>query len=70
MGYFFGFSALPTCFKTNVFTRLNSFWNPLVKSCVPYSNRTTKQNVKKINRAIQNIPRNNAMAASLTEPEF
>src|SRR5437667_343608 len=23
--YFFGFSALPTCFRTNVFTRLNSF---------------------------------------------
>jgi hypothetical protein len=37
---------------------------------VPYSKRTTKQNVKKINRAIQNIPRNNDMAASLTEAEF
>ena len=24
-GYFFGFSALPTCFITNVLTRLNSF---------------------------------------------
>jgi predicted solute-binding protein len=23
--YFFGFSALPTCFRTNVLTRLNSF---------------------------------------------
>src|SRR5205823_3210364 len=69
-GYFFGFSALPTCFITNILTRLNSFWNPLVKSCVPYSKRTTKQNVKKINRTIQNIPRNSDMAASLTEAEF
>src|SRR2546421_9062190 len=68
--YFFGFSALPTCFRTNAFTRLNSFWNPLVKSCVPYSNRTTKQKVKKTKRATQKIPRSKDMAASLTEAEF
>src|ERR1700732_1899949 len=59
--YFFGFSGFAACF-TKVFTRSNSFWNPLVKSCVPYSKRTTKQNVKKTKRANQNRPRSNDIA--------
>ena len=49
-----------------VFTRSNSFWNPLTKSCVPYSNSTTKQKVKNTNRTSQKRPRSNPMGLMVT----
>src|SRR6266480_82660 len=65
--YFFGFCALSVCLTTNAFMRANSFWNPFVKSCVPYSKRTTKQKVKKTNKANQNSPRIKAMGGRLIQ---
>src|ERR1051325_7750095 len=59
--YFFGFCALSACFMTKDLTRPNSFWNPLAKSCVPYSKSTMKLKVKKTKRANQNSPRSKAM---------
>src|SRR5438067_3647915 len=55
--YFFGFDAGLPASLAKVFTRSNSFWNPLAKSWVPYSKRTTKQKVKKTKRTSQKSPR-------------
>jgi hypothetical protein len=64
--YFFGFSAgLPASFA-KALTRSNSFWNPLVKSWVPYSKRTTKQKVKKTKRTSQKSPRRSDMGVMVT----
>jgi len=64
--YFFGLSALLVCLTINAFTRAASFWNPFVKSCVPYSKSTMKQNVKKTKRASQKSPRSNPMPEIVT----
>ena len=62
--FFFGSVVFDAWFMTKVLSRANSFWNPGTKSLVPYSNKTTKLNVKNKKRAIQKMLRNNAMAAT------
>ena len=50
---------------TNVFNFSNSVLNPELKSRVPYSNNTTKQNVKKAKRTSQKSPRSSDMLPKL-----
>ena len=64
--FFLGSGALEVWLVTNVFTRANSFWKPVVKSLVPYSNRTTKLKVKNRKRTTQKMVRSNAMADTVT----
>ena len=64
--YFLGFAAGLPASLAKTFTRSNSFWNPLVKSCVPYSKRTTKQKVKKTNKTSQKSPRRSDMVWMVT----
>lgn len=59
--FFFVFPIPSVCFTTNDVTRAYSFRTPLAKSRGPYSNSTTKEKVKTINRANQKSPRSSAM---------
>lgn len=64
--YFFGFAAGLPASTAKALIRSNSFWNPLVKSRVPYSKRTTKQKVKKTNKTSQKSPRMSDMVGMVT----